>query len=308
MNNERKGFVKGIAGTFAVLLFIGLAAATTTVTDSTITIGGMTINTTGIYGEYYKIYADATTGGLNVGQNTLTGGDSAVIGYGSTTTGDFSLAAGKECVVAGDGSVAMGYQAKVYDANPSGIEGSVALGNGVNATGTYGAVALGYGTTATGANAMATGYQTEATGAYATAGGYQTKTSGLLSSSWGWGIECGGEVSACFALDDQTGTNVTQDSVFVILGGNVGINETAPSESLVVNGTSLLNSTYITGRAGINTTTPAYGLEVNGTLQADDFYAGDGTQGWTGTINVTNHTSNNCTITVKDGLITGTTC
>ncbi|MEA3430360.1 MAG: hypothetical protein U9R08_03730, partial [Nanoarchaeota archaeon] len=40
-------------------------------------------------------------------------------------------------------------------------------------------------------------------------------------------------------------------------------------------------------------------LEVNGTFQADDYYSGDGTQGYTGSC------GSGTTLTVKDGLITG---
>ena len=42
--------------------------------------------------------------------------------------------------------------------------------------------------------------------------------------------------------------------------------------------------------------------------RSGNYYSGDGTQGISTTINTKNHAGTNCTITVKDGLITGTTC
>ena len=65
----------------------------------------------------------------------------------------------------------------------------------------------------------------------------------------------------------------------------------------------------IKNNVGIGTVTPGYNLEVNGTLQADDYYSEDGSLGMTQTLNVrAAGGGSDCTITVKDGLITASTC
>jgi len=53
-------------------------------------------------------------------------------------------------------------------------------------------------------------------------------------------------------------------------------------------------------RVGIGTGSPGYTLDVNGAIHGNDYYSGDGSQGWTGTF--TN--GDGATVTVKDGLIT----
>ena len=62
-------------------------------------------------------------------------------------------------------------------------------------------------------------------------------------------------------------------------------------------------------QVGIGTVAPAYDLDVEGDTHSDNYYSGDGSQGLTQTISVRKgDDSGACTLTVKDGLITATTC
>lgn len=57
------------------------------------------------------------------------------------------------------------------------------------------------------------------------------------------------------------------------------------------------------GNVGINTASSAYKLDVGGSIRGTNYYSGDGTVGVSTTIN-----TGTCTITVKNGLVTATTC
>jgi hypothetical protein len=75
-------------------------------------------------------------------------------------------------------------------------------------------------------------------------------------------IEAAGDYSVAIALNDQTGTVVSQDNTMAIMGGNVGIGTTSPSGKLDVVGTTELN-----GNVDINSDLDVDGstLYVNGT-------------------------------------------
>ena len=107
--------------------------------------------------------------------------------------------------------------------------------------------------------------------------------------------------------------------------GNVGIGINNPDRLLTVfSAANTIALHVITGNAnfeekvsiGTSSPTYTYDLEVDGTIQADNYYSGDGTQGLDGVtvINIlTNDVSGDgipdpCTITVRDGLVTSTTC
>lgn len=63
------------------------------------------------------------------------------------------------------------------------------------------------------------------------------------------------------------------------------------------------------GNIGIGTTAPAFKLDVNGIIHGAGYAASDGTVGITSVINTRKaDNSGTCTITVKNGLVTATTC
>jgi hypothetical protein len=59
---------------------------------------------------------------------------------------------------------------------------------------------------------------------------------------------------------------------------------------------------------GLGSATPVEKLQVNGNIQASGYKSSDGYAGLTQIISLKGSDGNNCTLTVKNGLITGTTC
>ncbi|OYT43399.1 MAG: hypothetical protein B6U88_01085 [Candidatus Aenigmarchaeota archaeon ex4484_56] len=87
----------------------------------------------------------------------------------------------------------------------------------------------------------AMGIFTTASGHYSTAMGYNTTASGYSSTAIGMEIEANGDYSVAIALNDQNGTIVSKDNTMAIMGGNVGIGTTSPSEKLEVNGSAKID-------------------------------------------------------------------
>ena len=169
---------------------------------------------------------------------SVKGDGAAEIGDSSNSaTGDFAVAMGSYSVAIGDYSTAMGNHARASghfstamgsNTQASGLI-STAMGDDTNARGDYGATAMGYKTNADGNyGAIAMGSHTTARGHYSTAMGRTITVSG--GNSVGIGL-------------NSTSYTVTNPNVMSIMGGNVGIGTTSPSEELHVVG-----DIYCTGK------------------------------------------------------------
>jgi len=98
-----------------------------------------------------------------------------------------------------------------------------------------------------------------------------------------------------------------QNDNMVLFGGG----DSAGDRALEVRGGGTEGSFVVTGSSnvGIGTTAPGEKLEVNGNIKATGYKSSDGTIGTSTTINVRKaDDSGACTITVKNGLVTATTC
>ena len=108
-----------------------------------------------------------------------------------------------------------------------------------SATG-WGAVAIGNGATASNSDAVAIGVGTEASGERSTAIGYYTKARGDYSTAIGHSVNVDGLMSFGIGLTN-IGATISQDNTMAIMGGNVGIGTTTPSEKLDVVGNSSIS-------------------------------------------------------------------
>ena len=95
-------------------------------------------------------------------------------------------------------------------------------------------VAMGINTTASGPFSTAMGAETTASGIFSTAMGDRTTASGSHSTAMGREIKASGDYSVAIALNDQNGTNVTENNKMAIMGGFVGIGTIAPRARLHV--------------------------------------------------------------------------
>ena len=149
---------------------------------------------------------------------------------GSTASGLYSVALGESNIASGDDSVSLGYS------NTASDTGAVAIGYQSTSSAPY-STALGYMTTASGQKSTAFGASTIASSDYAIAMGYSTIASGTYSTAIGRGINVSGSNSVGIGLNDQSGTVLSQANTMSIMGGTVGINTTAPKNTLNVIGT-----------------------------------------------------------------------
>ncbi len=157
--------------------------------------------------------------------------------------GNYSAAFGINVKASGQSSVAMGAAAKATGgwstamglATTASGNFSTAMGVGTKASGEF-STAMGNNTTASGKLSIAAGQKTVASGMISTALGEDTIASGIYSLAIGRGIEARGDYSIAIALNNQFRTVVSQNNTMAIMGGNVGIGTTGPSEKLEVNG------------------------------------------------------------------------
>jgi len=187
---------------------------------------------------------DTILGYLDVDSGTLYVDDvNNRVGIGTTSPG------AKLTVVSGPGS------------------GAATFGGDNSATGNY-AVAMGYSSNASGVYSIAAGWDTNAGGAYSTAMGYESTTIGSGSTAMGFKVIAVGTYSTAIGSNiivnglhsfgiglDDTLRTITQDNTMAIMGGNVGIGTSSPTEKLDVNGN--LN---VDGSITINTVTRYYSI------------------------------------------------
>ena len=145
----------------------------------------------------------------------VSSGGAATIGSsGNSATGDYAVALGQDTNASGYYSTAMGYYTKAIGSDST---------------------AMGYYTKAIGSHSIATGLSTTASGFASTAMGIGTTASGQYSTAMGSQIEAAGDYSVGIGLD-ATPRTITQPNTMAIMGGNVGIGTTSPSEELEVIG------------------------------------------------------------------------
>ncbi len=121
-------------------------------------------------------------------------------------------------------------------------------------------------------------------------------TNGAYTQQGKWGLQMinssGNEAKFFFSGIDEI--ELSAESL-------VKINTYFNDADTIINGdtSEIMRIDASSGNVGIGTTVPGKKLEVGGTFQADDYYSGDGTQGYTGSC------ADGTSLTVKDGLITG---
>lgn len=164
--------------------------------------------------------------------------------WNDTNIGAYSVAMGRNTTASSDYCTALGSDTKATEVYATAIgqrtvasgASSTAMGAQTTASG-GGATAMGGSTTASGSKSTAMGYETIASGDYSTSMGRKTIASGEYSTAIGRGIEASGENSVAIALNNQSGTNVSQANTMSIMGGSVGIGTTTPNATLDIHGT-----------------------------------------------------------------------
>ena len=118
-----------------------------------------------------------------------------------------------------------------------------------SATGNWG-FAVGRYSNASGSYSTAIGYNASASNNVATALGFGAKASGMYSTAIGRGIEAGANYTVAIGLDNMAGTNCSQVNSMCIMGGNVGIGTTTPTQKLSVSGNVSISECIIFASGG----------------------------------------------------------
>jgi len=207
---------------------------------------------------YYSIAMGYYSNSLNQGAVAL-GYSTDARGLYSTSIGRDNSALSNYCVAigsyntAGDtsgnlsadvGATAIGYS------NEATAQYATALGYFTNATGQF-STSMGDQTTASGSRSTALGYVTTASGDRSTAMGAYTSATGTGSTSMGWDTEANGHYSTAMGREINVDGNysfgiglnnpsseyeLTQANTMAIMGGKVGVETLAPTNTFEVNG------------------------------------------------------------------------
>ena len=179
---------------------------------------------------------DTMSGNLNMNENNITD-----VGY-LNMSGDLEIGPDADAfgeaggwIAAGNGAEAIGGDSFAFGTNCySGGGNSIAMGYYAE-TGGNSDISMGHETYTGGQSAIAMGHYTNAFGEHSTAMGYFTNATGNYSTSIGHTIDVVGNYSVGIGLN-KTGYIISNNSVFSIMGGKVGIGETNPQQELVVVG------------------------------------------------------------------------
>jgi len=240
------------------------------------------------------------TGGLNITENVIIGGDLNVtgnitapyfIGDGSLLTdvnGSSQWTTSGTDVYYNGGNVGIG---TTTPKNKLDVEGGLAVGatySGTSTAPSNGAIIegnVGIGTTAPGSKLDVAGDITLSNGGYI----YSDNANVYLKVDYNTGLEMhygGAKISVGSDVVNLQTSDTTRLSI--ITNGNVGIGTTAPKNKLDIEGGLAVGATYsgtstapsngaiIEGNVGIGTTTPASKLEVNGNINISGNFIGNG--------------------------------
>ena len=213
-------------------------------------------------------FYSAIAGGVG---NKASGGISFAMGTGNEALGYSSIAMGYFSKATASQSIAMGFASLATGAS------SVAIGHVVKALGDE-STAMGSSTEASGSNSTAIGYSNKAVGNISTAMGYGNKASSVGETALGInGTIVTGNPNTIIATDRLlnvgNGTFSAPSDAFTILkNGNTGIDNSTPSEKLVVNNGNVLiaNSNTTTNAAG----TLKFAEPINSGTNTTTFKAG----------------------------------
>lgn len=156
-----------------------------------------------------------------------------------------------------------------------------------------------------------TGTINKATGGYFVV---RPMSTGTINDGYGIRVypyidNAGGTITDFYGVyvEDKGGAgSITNQYAIVTEAGDVIFNEDSTDSDFRVESNQSENMLFVdasTDRVGIGTATPGYTLDVNGAIHGNDYYSGDGSQGWTGTFSLEDLNAG-AVVTVKDGLIT----
>ncbi|MFC1559723.1 hypothetical protein ACFL4F_01315, partial [Candidatus Margulisiibacteriota bacterium] len=243
---------------------VALGGGTQANGSASFAVGGLNI-ATGDYSNAMGWQSTAAgTGSIAAGQGNYAAAYSAAFGIGARAYGAYALAAGYLSSAEANYSVAMGNTARASAANAfaigsassAGGNSAVAMGGGSVLAASDFSFAAGYASTARGQRSVAMGSQAStgtgghyqvaigrdvyANGDTAVAIGRDTTAQGNWSTATGYGIQVGSAVgNGNYSFGIGLGTvatveTVTANNVMAIMGGNVGIGTTEPTEKLTI--------------------------------------------------------------------------